>query len=148
MAIVKDIMTWHVFSTSVNSTVFEAATFMSSHIGGCLVVMGGEVPVGIVTERDFVQRVIAKKLPLDTKVSEIMSKPLITVKADASLREAARIMSNNKIRRLPVLEHNKLVGIVVAADFVRNLGKMTVSEEILMAMSSHTTSYRTSGSAT
>jgi CBS domain-containing protein len=138
MAIVKDIMTWHVFSTSVNSTVFEAATLMSSHIGGCLVVMGGEVPVGIVTERDFVQRVIAKKLPLDTKVSEIMSKPLITVKADASLREAARVMSNNKIRRLPVLERNKLVGIVVAADFVRNLGKMTVSEEILMAMSSHT----------
>lgn len=138
MAIVKDIMTWHVFSTSVNSTVFEAATLMSSHIGGCLVVMGGEVPVGIVTERDFVQRVIAKKLLLDTKVSEIMSKPLITVEADASLREAARIMSNNKIRRLPVLERNKLVGIVVAADFVRNLGKMTVSEEILMAMSSHT----------
>jgi len=138
MAIVKDIMTWHVFSTSVDSTVFEAATLMSSHIGGCLVVMGGEVPVGIVTERDFVQRVIAKKLPLDTKVLEIMSKPLITVEADASLREAARIMSNNKIRRLPVLELNKLVGIVVAADFVRNLGKMTVSEEILMAMSSHT----------
>jgi CBS domain-containing protein len=67
-----------------------------------------------------------------------MSKPLITVEADASLREAARIMSNNKIRRLPVLERNKLVGIVVAADFVRNLGKMTVSEEILVAMSSHT----------
>jgi CBS domain-containing protein len=77
---------------------------------------------------------VAKKLPLDTKVSEIMSKSLITVDPDASLKEAARLMSSNKIRRLPVLKQKRLVGIVVAADFVRNLGKMTVSEEILEAM--------------
>jgi CBS domain-containing protein len=96
--------------------------------------MEGMVPVGIVTERDFVRRVVAKKLPLDTKVSEIMSKSLITVDSDASLKEAARLMSSNKIRRLPVVKQNRLVGIVVAADFVRNLGKMSVSEEILTAM--------------
>ena len=73
-------------------------------------------------------------MPLDTKISEIMSQSLITVDADASLKEAARLMSSNKIRRLPVLKENKLVGIVVASDFVRNLGKKSVSEEILEAM--------------
>jgi len=63
-----------------------------------------------------------------------MSKSLITVDPDASLKEAARLMSSNQIRRLPVSRDNKLVGIVVAADFVRNLGKKSLSEEIIEAM--------------
>jgi CBS domain-containing protein len=85
---------------------------------GCLVILDKEVPIGIVTERDIVRRVVAKKLPVDTKISEIMSKSLITIDPDASLKEAARVMSSNKIRRLPVLKENRLVGIVVASDFV------------------------------
>ena len=131
---VKDIMTKDVVSIGVDNSVFEAAVLMSSNLVGCLVVMDGEVPSGIVTERDFVRRVVAKKMPLDTKVSEIMSKSLVTVDPDASLKKAARLMSTNKIRRLPVVKQNRLVGIVVAADFVRNLGKKTASEEILEAM--------------
>jgi CBS domain-containing protein len=131
---VKDIMTKNVVSACVNNSVFEAAELMSSKRVSCLVIMDREVPIGIVTERDIVRRVVAKKMPLDTMISEIMSKSLITVDPDASLKEAARLMSNNKIRRLPVVKQNRLVGIVVAADFVRNLGKKTVSEEILEAM--------------
>ena len=68
-----------------------------------------------------------------------MSKSLITIDPEASLKEAARMMSNNKIRRLPVLQHGKLVGIIVASDFVRNLGKKSVSEEILEAMGRYPT---------
>ena len=134
MPSVKDIMTKDVVSIGVDKSVFDAAVLMSSNLVGCLVIMDGEVPAGIVTERDFVRRVVAKKMPLDTKISEIMSKSLITVDSDASLKEAARLMSTNQIRRLPVVKQNKLVGIVVAADFVRNLGKKTASEEILEAM--------------
>ena len=96
--------------------------------------MDREAPVGIVTERDIVRRVVAEKLPLEAKISTIMSKPLVTVDPDLSLKEAARLMSTNKIRRLPVSKDNKLVGIVVAADFVRNLGKKSMSEEIIEAM--------------
>ena len=134
MAKVKDIMTKFVISIGVNSTIFEAAELMDSKKIGCLVVTDIKMPTGIVTERDFVRRVIAKKLPLNTKISEIMSKPLIAVDSDASLKEAARLMSNNKIRRLPVLKQNELVGIVVAADFIRNLGKKSFSEEIIEAV--------------
>ena len=134
MPSVKDIMTKNVISISVDNSVLEAAEIMSSNQLGCLVIINRELPIGIVTERDIVRRVVAKKLPLDTKISEIMSQSLITVDADASLKEAARLMSSNKIRRLPVLKQNKLVGIVVASDFVRNLGKKSVSEEILEAM--------------
>ena len=131
---VKDIMTKDVVSIRCDSTVLEAAELMSDTQLGCLVVVDSEAPVGIVTERDIVRRVVAKKLPLGTKVSEVMSTSLITVDPDASLKEAARLMSSNKIRRLPVSKDNKLVGIVVAADFVRNLGKKSLSEEIIEAM--------------
>ena len=134
MPSVKDIMAKNVVSIGVNDSVFEAAELMSSNRVGCLVILDGEVPIGIVTERDIVRRVVAKKLPLDSKVSEIMSTSLVTVDSDASLKDAARLMSTNQIRRLPVVEQNRLVGIVVAADFVRNLGKKTASEEILEAM--------------
>jgi CBS domain-containing protein len=134
MPSVKDIMTKNVVSIGVDNSVLEAAEIMSSNQLGCLVIINRELPIGIVTERDIVRRVVAKKLPLDTKISQIMSQSLITVDVDASLKEAARLMSSNKIRRLPVLKQNKLVGIVVASDFVRNLGKKSVSEEILEAM--------------
>jgi CBS domain-containing protein len=131
MPTIKDIMTKNVISVGADDSVFEAAEVMSSKQVSCLVIMDGELPIGIVTERDFVRRVVAKKLPLDKKVSEIMSKSLITIDPDASIKEAARLMSSNKIRRLPVVKQNRLVGIVVAADFVRNLGKKSASEEIL-----------------
>jgi CBS domain-containing protein len=134
MPSVKDIMTKDVVSVNVNQTVYEAAELMSSKGIGCLVIVEGEAPVGMITERDLVRRILAKKLPYDVKVSEIMTKKLITVDPDMSLKEAARLMSTNKIRRLPVVKENKLVGIVVASDFIRNMGKKSVTEEILEAM--------------
>jgi CBS domain-containing protein len=139
MPSVKEIMTKDVVSIGVDSSVLDAAEIMSSNQLGCLVVMDGELTVGIVTERDIVRRVVAKKMPLKTKVAEIMSTSLITISPDASLKEAARLMSSNKIRRLPVLQKGNLVGIVVASDFVRNLGKKSLSEEILEAMGRYPT---------
>ena len=131
---VRDLMTKRSITIDVNKTVFDAATLMSEETVGCLIVIDGEDPIGIVTERDFVRRVITKKLSLDAKISEIMSKPLITIDPEASIREAARIMIDNKVRRLPVVRDNKLVGIIVAADFARHLSEKTITEEILEAM--------------
>jgi len=131
---VKDMMTKNSITVDINKTIIDAAMLMSEETVGCLVVIDGEVPIGIVTERDFVRRVIAKKLSLDTKISEIMSKPLITISPEDSIRDAARIMIDNKVRRLPVVEDNKLVGIIVSADFARHLSKKTITEEILEAM--------------
>ena len=134
MPSVKDLMTKNVITIDLHKTVFDAAMLMSEKRIGCLVIMDGEVPLGIVTERDFVRRVVAKNLPSGAKVSEIMSKPLITVDPDSSLREAARLMIKNKIRRLPVVKENKLVGIIVVSDFARQISKKTITEEILEAM--------------
>ena len=131
---VSNLMTKNSITIDKNKTVFDAATLMSEETVGCLIVVDGKFPIGIVTERDFVRRVIAKKLSLDTEISEIMSKPLITIESDASIRDAARMMIDNKIRRLPVVKANKLVGIIVAADFARQLSKKTITEEVLEAM--------------
>ena len=134
MPSVKDLMTKNVITIDLNKTVFDAAVLMSEKEIACLVVIDDKTPIGIVTERDFVRRVVSKKLQLDAKISEIMSKPLITVDPDSSIRDAARLMINNKIRRLPVVKENKLVGILVASDFARQLSKKTITEEILEAM--------------
>ncbi len=139
MPAVKDIMTKEVVTIETSKTVFEAAELMSSSGLGCLIVVIKAFPVGIITERDVVHRVVAKRASLDLKVTEVMTKTLITVGPDTSLREAARIMQANKIRRLPVLKNNKLVGIVVASDFVRNIGKKTTTEEILDALGRYPT---------
>ena len=134
MPSVKDLMTKEVITIDANKTIFDAAILMSEKEIADLIVVDDKTPIGIVTERDFVRRVASKKIPLNTKVSEIMSKPLITVDTDYSIRDAARLMIENKIRRLPVLKENELVGILVASDFARHLSKKTITEEILEAM--------------
>jgi len=134
MPSVKDIMTKEVITIESNKTIYEAAELMATKELGCLIVVIKAFPVGIITERDIVRRIVAKRSSLDVKVTEVMTKTLITVEPDTSLREAARVMSANKIRRLPVLKDNTLVGIVVASDFVRNVGKKTTTEEILDAL--------------
>ena len=139
MPTVKEIMTTEVVTIDPNKTVFEAAELMSSKGVGCVIVVIKAFPVGIITERDIVRRIVAKRSSPDVKVTEVMTKTVITTDPDTSLKEAARTMSTNKIRRLPVLKNNKLVGIVVASDFVRNAGKKTTTEEILDALGRYPT---------
>jgi CBS domain-containing protein len=139
MPSVKDIMTKDVITIDVNKSVFEAAQLMTSKSLGALIIVDRGLPVGIITERDIVRRIVAKRTSVDLKVAEVMTKTLITVDPETSLKEAARIMSTNKIRRLPVLKQGQLAGIVVASDFVRNVGKKTTTEEILDALGRYPT---------
>ena len=134
MPSVKDLMTKKVLTVDTQKTVFEAAQLMGQKEVGDVIVLDTEMPIGIVTERDIVRRVVAKKKPGTTKVSEVMSTPLITISPDASIKEAARTMVNHRIRRLPVLKEHKLVGILVVSDFARHLGKKSFTENILEAI--------------
>jgi CBS domain-containing protein len=128
-------MTTNVITINVQDTVLYAAKLMHQQDVGDLVVMDGVIAKGIVTERDLVRRVVAMKKPLETKVSDIMSYPLITIEEDDSLRAAARKMVKYKIRRLPVVKKDVLVGIIAASDFARHVGKKTFSEVMLAAIS-------------
>ena len=113
---------------TVNSTesILHASQIMREQGKAALVVLEDGEPVGIITERDLVRRVVANNLdPAQTRVLEVMSKPLLTVNPDASIGEAARIMVDNGIRRLPIVEGGRLVGIVTAVDLARYLSEVT-----------------------
>jgi CBS domain-containing protein len=127
-------MTKRVLTIESKETVLEGAKLMSQKEVGDLIVVDNEMPVGIVTERDFVRRIMARGKTLDTKISDVMSSPLVTISPDASVRGAARKMVKHRIRRLPVLKEHKLVGIIVVSDFARHLGRKTLTEGILEAI--------------
>ena len=134
MTSVKSLMTKRVLTIESKETVLEGAKLMSQKEVGDLIVVDNEMPVGIVTERDFVRRIMARGKTLDTKISDVMSSPLVTISPDASVRGAARKMVKHRIRRLPVLKEHKLVGIIVVSDFARHLGRKTLIEGILEAI--------------
>jgi CBS domain-containing protein len=134
MPTVKDFMTKNVITIDASKTVIEAADLMSQNNVGDLVVMDKNTPVGIVTERDLVRRVLAERKSLNIKVSEVMTTPLRVIDPEAPLKEAARRMVNKGIRRLPVIKDNKLVGIITATDFARHLSKKTLTDGILEAI--------------
>ena len=134
MQTVQELMTKTVITIDLQKTVFDTAVLMKERKVGCLVILDGAEPVGIVTERDFVRRVLATSLPFNTPVSAIMSTPLITIEPEASLRKAARVMVKHSIRRLPVIQKKQLVGILVVADFAGYLNEEIITDEILEAM--------------
>ncbi|MFH1222320.1 MAG: CBS domain-containing protein [Candidatus Micrarchaeota archaeon] len=121
---VGDIMTKKVIIIPYGSDISELAKLMKRYGIGSVIVVEDEKSKkarGIITERDIIQKVLAKKKnPYETKVEEIMSKPLRVIKAETPLEEAARAMRDNKIKRLPVLnEYNELVGIISEGDIMK-----------------------------
>ena len=118
---VEDVMVEDVISVSEKATVKEAAELMGEHEIGCLVVVKRGKPLGIVTETDMVKRVILGPIdPEKTKVRKIMSGPLVVVSPRMSLDDASKIMRRRKIKRLPVIEKGRLVGLVTTTDIVRS----------------------------
>jgi CBS domain-containing protein len=84
---------------------------------GAIPVVDAENIVGMITDRDIVIRGVAEKNPGSTKVEKIMSDQLITAQADMPVKQALQLMSKHQIRRLPVVEGEKLIGIVSLGDF-------------------------------
>jgi CBS domain-containing protein len=133
--LVKDVMTKRVVRIEFSETVLEAARLMSRKRIGCLVVVELEKPVGIITERDVLRRVVAKGVnPAGVKVAEVMSKPLKTIGPNDSIDEAARRMIKDRIRRLPVVEGLRLVGIVTSTDLVKHWGERQGALSVLLPL--------------
>jgi CBS domain-containing protein len=112
---ISEIMTEAAVTDRPDDTLAQAARKMWEQQTGSLLVLEGHDLLGIITERD-VLRAVAAGTPLDTPVSDLMSKDLVTVEPATSLREAAAIMSERWIRHLPVLDAGRLVGIVSQRD--------------------------------
>lgn len=117
---VKEIMVEEVITIPADATVKEAVELMNKHEIGCLIVdIQGEA-VGIMTERDILKRVVTKSRdPEKTKVSEIMSKPLIVGGPDMYVEDAARLMFKRNIKKLPIMKNGQVVGLVTLSDIAR-----------------------------
>jgi CBS domain-containing protein len=109
-------------SVSPNTGVRDAIAKMAEKSAGTALVMDGNKLVGIFSERDFIRKIYLKdKCGKSTKVSEIMSTGLTTVTADTALESCMEIMTEKRIRHLPVLEGDRVVGIVSIGDIVKHM---------------------------
>jgi len=121
---VRDVMVTNVVTLQSDQTVKDAARLMSEYGIGCLVILEDGRAVGMVTERNMLDRVIAVAAdPEKTLVGQIMSKPVVTVEPDTVLEDAVKLMFNHRIKKLPVVERSgaesKLVGLVTLTDIAR-----------------------------
>jgi len=116
--LVRDAMKKNVITTESSDTIKDAAIKMSDANIGAIIVTENHSAVGILTERDFVRRVYAKEIPLSSPVSEVMSKPLITIESTETIWELSELMKTKNIHKVPVIENNNLVGIVTNTDLV------------------------------
>jgi CBS domain-containing protein len=117
---VEDVMVEDVVTVEESVTVKKAVEIMNKYEIGCLIVTKRGKPIGIVTERDMLTRVLAEmRSPERTKIIDIMSRPLIVADPRMEIEEAARLMFKMKVKKLPVVSNGKLVGLVTLTDIAR-----------------------------
>jgi len=114
---VHDAMTSSVITADPKTTVANAAVLMSRFKIGSLVIKGESGPLGIITESDIIEKVVAKNLMAsEINIDQVMTKDLIFIDPGSELYQAARLMAKNSIRRLPVINKGILVGILTSTD--------------------------------
>ncbi|NIR86576.1 CBS domain-containing protein [Candidatus Bathyarchaeota archaeon] len=113
-------MVKNVITLQTGASAYDAVKLMNKNRIGCLVVVySGEI-VGILTERDLLERVLEKcKNPKETRVLDIMTRKVIVGKPDMELIEATRLMFEKKVKKLPIVEGNRLVGLITLTDIAR-----------------------------
>jgi CBS domain-containing protein len=102
-------------------TMAEAAGIMEHTGVGALVVIDGDRPIGIVTDRDIVRRGVARRLPPDARIDAVMSAPVVTIDADADLHDAYALFRSNALRRLAVVRGGAFVGMLTVDDLLIDL---------------------------
>jgi len=133
-------MSKNVLTAEKSTSLQDAAQEMNRLDVGCVVVTENSKPIGIITERDFVTKVAAEGRPLFTEISEVMSSPLITIDPEETIWEASEIMKEKLIHKLPVIENDRILGVITTSDIVRisSVGSDSqmrkICDQILMRM--------------
>jgi CBS domain-containing protein len=118
--LVKEIMVKQVITIDANASVYDACMIYKEKKVGCLIVTKEETCVGIVTERDLIERIICQQRnPENTKVHEIMSHDIKVVNALDTVEKALETMEHYKIKKLPVISSEKFVGIITITDIAK-----------------------------
>lgn len=132
----KELMVKNVITIDVGKSIsaHDAALIMNRNRIGCLVAMDNDQIVGILTKRDLLERVLMKcKNPKETKFSEIMTKHVVVGEPNMQLAEATRLMFENKVKKLPITEGKRLVGLITLTDVAR---AANVDEKTMRALES------------
>ncbi len=133
IVLVRDVMSKNARVVRLDTSVKEVVAIMNKYDIGSIIVVQGNRPVGIITERDILRRLVEQCLAPETLTAQqLMTSPLITISETASIEEAAKLMAKKGIKRLPVMSNDKLVGIVSYTDIVAKVPTMlSLLEELL-----------------
>ena len=131
--IVRDIMAKNIKTVKPDDSVHAAVQKMNKFDIGSVIVINSGRPVGIITETNIMRRVVEPRMdPATVWVKDIMTSPIISIEENATVAEAAKIMADRKINRLPVINGSKLVGLISSTDIVKaNPTQMGILEELL-----------------
>lgn len=111
-----------IFAVAPEAPVLEAIKHMAERGVGALLVMRGEQLVGIVSERDYARKVILQgRSSAQTPVSDIMSSPVLTVTADTDVFDCMRLCTDSRVRHLPVIQGNRVMGVISIGDLVKEV---------------------------
>ncbi|MEM3464653.1 MAG: CBS domain-containing protein [Candidatus Bathyarchaeia archaeon] len=133
IVLVRDVMSKDVKVVRPDTSVKEVVATMNKFDIGSIIVVQGERPVGIITERDILRRLVGPSLAPETLTArQIMTSPVVAINEMASIEEAAKLMAKKKVKRLPVMSDDKLVGILTFTDIVFKMpALLSVLEEIV-----------------
>ena len=131
--IVRDIMSKDVKVVGADSSVKEVVAAMNKFNIGSIVVVQSERPVGVISERDILRRVVEPSLAPETLTArQVMTSPVFTIRETATVDEAAKLMAKKRVRKLPVMSKEELVGIVTFTDIVNAvLTMISILEELV-----------------
>jgi len=134
LVIVRDVMAKNVKTVKTDDTVHAAVQKMNKFDIGSVIVTASGRPVGIITETNILRRIVGPRMdPSTVWAKDIMSSPLITIDPNIDLTEAAKIMAKNNIKRLPVMDGDKLVGLLSSTDIMKEVSptQLGILEELL-----------------
>ncbi len=118
---IKDVMTKALTSVDPATSLSQVSKIMEQGGMGSILVKKDGVPSGIITDRDFAIKIAAYGVSMDTPVEKIATFPLETINSNDSILNAAKVMSEKKIRKLAVVEEEKVVGIITSTDLINQL---------------------------
>jgi CBS domain-containing protein len=133
IVLVRDVMSKDMRVVRLDSSVKEVAATMNKFDIGSIIVVQGKRPVGIITERDILRKVVEPCLaPEALSAKQVMTSPVVSISETASIDEAAKLMAKKKVKKLPVMNKEKLVGIITFTDIVTKVPTMlSILEELL-----------------
>jgi len=131
--LVRDIMAKNVKTVRTDDSVHDAVIKMNKFDVGSVIVVNGNRPVGIITSKNILSRVVEPRLDAGiVRAREIMSSPVITIEPDSSVEDAAKLMSQKRIKKLAVMDKDKLLGVLSTSDIVRaNPKQLGILQELL-----------------